>query len=59
MNGKSIKNVELPATREDALPRKYVDKYIHNASNDGDHTSLSIWNTLNHVNGANNNTVVV
>ena len=30
MNGKALNTVALPATREDGLPRKYVDKNIHN-----------------------------
>ena len=47
MNSKAINNVALPATREDGLPRKYIDKYLHNASDDGNHTELSIWNALN------------
>ena len=59
MNGKALNTVALPATREDGLPRKYIDKYIHNASDDGNHTNLVLWNSLNHVWGANNNTVVV
>tara|TARA_B110000285_G_C15094644_1_gene601195 strand:- start:664 stop:843 length:180 start_codon:yes stop_codon:yes gene_type:complete len=59
MNGKALNTVALPATREDGLPRKYIDKYIHNASNDGNHTNPSIYNALNVVGTADNNVVIV